>query len=49
MANESITAVLTCNTPGCGNAGSPITVEWPEDAKAICGVCSVEITDIVKT
>lgn len=49
MPTESVPAVITCNTPGCSNAGFPISVDMPENAKAICGVCAHEITDIVHT
>lgn len=42
----TITATLTCHTSDCVNAEIPIVVEMPEDASAMCGACSQEITDI---
>lgn len=45
--------IYTCETPGCENAGIPISItDFPPDPDvtvtrdAACGVCGLEITNI---
>ena len=40
-------AIVTCHTPECGNAETPIDLPWVALGDAVtCGACSVPITDI---
>lgn len=38
---------VTCETPGCGNAGQEIEITAPgTDPVVMCGVCGQLITDV---
>ena len=47
MPEELRTAVLTCHTPGCGNADHAIPLDVPLDVDLYaCGACGEPITDV---
>ena len=42
---------VTCRTDDCENADEPIEIATPADGEVLvvmCGVCGVEITDIIE-